>query len=61
MTRAIERGLDLSRLLHAAHPDQRATPAWTQLQNQGENAGVKLEKSANDVTAFFKTPYLLWA
>ncbi|MEO7255839.1 MAG: hypothetical protein ABIZ64_16565 [Casimicrobium sp.] len=31
-TRAFERGLDVTRLLNAVHPDQRATVAWTQLQ-----------------------------
>ena len=32
MTRAFERGLDVTRLLNALHPDQRATTAWMQLQ-----------------------------
>ncbi len=31
-TRAFERGLDVTRLLNAMHPDQRATVVWTQLQ-----------------------------
>ena len=32
MTRAFERGLDVTRLLNAVHPGQRATTAWGQLQ-----------------------------
>ncbi len=32
VTRAFERGLDVTRLLNAVHPDQRETAAWTQLQ-----------------------------
>ncbi len=32
MTRAFERGLDVTRLLNTVRPDQRATAAWAQLQ-----------------------------
>ena len=32
MTRAFERGLDVTRLLNAVHPEQRATASWTRLQ-----------------------------
>ena len=34
VTRAFERGFDVTRLLNALHPEQRATPAWTQLQQR---------------------------
>ena len=34
LTRAFERGFDVTRLLNALHPDQRATPAWNRLQQQ---------------------------
>ncbi len=32
MTRAFERGLDVTRLLNAVHPEQRATASWKRLQ-----------------------------
>ena len=32
MTRAFERGLDVTRLLNAVHPGERSTAAWMQLQ-----------------------------
>ena len=32
LTNALDRGLDLPRLINGVHPNQRATPAWAQLQ-----------------------------